>query len=128
MKYLLDTHTFLWWITDDDRLSSRARDVIRVGENDLYFSAACAWEIAIKSSLDRILLPERADHFIPEQLRLNGFRPLTIQLSHALAVEDLPSHHRDPFDRLLVTQSQLEGMPIVTGDDQLLDYEVEIIW
>lgn len=128
MKYLLDTHTFLWWITDDDRLSSRALDVIRDGQNDLFFSAASAWEIAIKSGLDRIRLPEGADHFIPEQLRLNGFRPLTIQLSHALTVEDLPSHHRDPFDRLLVTQSQLEGMPIVSGDDQLADYGVEIIW
>ncbi len=128
MKYLLDTYAFLWWIIDDDRLTDRAREVVRHGENDLYFSAASAWEIAIKSGLDRIHLPEPAERFIPEQLRLNGIRPLAIQLSHALAVEGLPLHHRDPFDRLLVTQSQLEGMPIITGDDQLAEYGAEVVW
>lgn len=128
MRYIVDTHVFLWWITDDDRLTPAAREVIRDRESDLYFSAASAWEIAIKAGLDRIRLPERADRFIPEQLRLNGIRPLAIELSHALAVEGLPLHHRDPFDRLLVAQSQLEGLPIISGDDQLAEYGAELVW
>lgn len=128
MRYILDTHVFLWWITDDERLSPRAHAVIRDGESDLYFSAASAWEIAIKAGLDRIRLPERADRFIPEQLRKNGIRPLAIQLSHALAVDGLPLHHRDPFDRLLVAQAELEEMPIVSGDDQLAEYDAELVW
>lgn len=128
MRYILDTHVFLWWITDDGRMSAGARALIRDGRNDLYFSAASAWEIAIKAGLDRIRLPERADRFIPEQLRVNAIRPMAINLSHALAVEGLPLHHRDPFDRLLIAQSQLEGMAIISGDDQLAEYDAELVW
>lgn len=128
MRALLDTHTFLWWITDDPRLSARAREVIAGGDNVLFLSAASGWEIAVKARLGRLQLPENVESFIMEQLSLNAIGGLPIQLSHALHVYSLPDVHRDPFDRMLVAQSQLEKLPIVTADPQIGQYAVEVIW
>jgi PIN domain nuclease of toxin-antitoxin system len=128
MKILLDKHTFLWWITNDPKLSLKANEVIREGNNELFFSAASGWEIAIKAQLKRIRLPDHPVTFILEQLRINGIRNLPIQMSHALHVYNLPDHHRDPFDRILVAQSQLEGFPILTADPFFSLYEIEVIW
>lgn len=128
MRALLDTHTFLWWITDDPRLSARAREVIAGGDNALFVSAASGWEIAIKARLGRLQLPDNVESFILEQLSRNAFSSLPIQLSHALHVYSLPDIHRDPFDRILVAQGQLEKLPIVTADPQIGQYPVEIIW
>jgi PIN domain nuclease of toxin-antitoxin system len=128
MRALLDTHTFLWWITDDTRLSTRARKLIGDGHNKLYFSAASGWEIAIKAHLGRISFPKEPGAFIPRQLARNGIEVLPVTLSHALYVYGLPSHHRDPFDRLLVAQSQLEDMPLLTADPLLAEYAVETVW
>jgi len=128
MKVLLDTHVFLWWITDSPRLSSRAREVIGDGENVLFFSAASGWEIAIKMQLGRITLPAPPERFIVEQLSRNAIESLPVYLSHALHVHRLPLHHRDPFDRLLIAQSQLEGLPILTADPLISHYEVTVIW
>lgn len=128
MRALLDTHTFLWWITDDKRLSTRARQLIADGHNKLYFSAASGWEIAIKAQLGRISFTKEPGVFIPRQLAGNGIEVLPVTLSHALHVYGLPSHHRDPFDRLLVAQCQLEDMPLLTADPLLAKYAVETIW
>ena len=128
MKILLDTHAFLWWITDDQKLSSRAREVISDAENELFFSAASGWEISIKVQLGRLKLPEEPERFIPEQLRMNFIRSLPIQMRHALFVSALPHHHRDPFDRILVAQAQLEEMSILSADLQMSRYQVELIW
>ena len=128
MKILLDTHAFLWWITDDQKLSSRAREVISDAENELFFSAASGWEISIKVQLGRLKLPEEPERFIPEQLRMNFIRSLPIQMRHALFVSTLPNHHRDPFDRMLVAQAQLEEMSILSADLQISRYQVELIW
>ena len=128
MKYILDTHTFLWWITDNDSLSGHAREIIRDGGNTLFLSAASGWEIAIKAGLGRLDLQDEPEKVIPEQMLLNEFRGLPIQMSHALHVHALPVHHRDPFDRVLVAQCQLEEMPIITSDPQIAAYEVEIVW
>jgi PIN domain nuclease of toxin-antitoxin system len=128
MKILLDTHAFLWWITDDQKLSSRAREVISDAENELFFSAASGWEISIKVQLGRLKLPEEPERFIPEQLRMNFIRSLPIQMRHALFVSTLPNHHRDPFDRILVAQAQLEEMSILSADLQMSRYQVELIW
>lgn len=128
MRALLDTHTFLWWITDDTRLSPRARKLIGEGDNKLYFSAASGWEIAIKARLGRISFRAEPGAFIPGQLARNAIEVLPVTLSHALHVYDLPTHHRDPFDRLLVAQSQLEDMPLLTADPLLAEYAVEIVW
>jgi PIN domain nuclease of toxin-antitoxin system len=128
MKILLDTHAFLWWITDDQKLSSRAREVISDAENELFFSAASGWEVSIKVQLGRLKLPEEPERFIPEQLRMNFIRSLPIQMRHALFVSTLPNHHRDPFDRILVAQAQLEEMSILSADLQISRYQVELIW
>ena len=121
MKALLDTHAFLWWIADDPRLSSRVRKIIGDGENGLYLSAASGWEMAIKVGLGRLALPE-PERFIPEQMANNAIFPLPIRMSHALRVHSLPGHHRDPFDRMLVAQAQLEGLPILTADPRIAQY------
>ena len=128
MKALLDTHTFLWWITDDPRLSVEARKIIAEGENELYLSAASGLEIAIKAGLGRLVLPDDPGIFIPEQMAQNAILPLPIRMRHVLHVSHLPDHHRDPFDRLLVAQAQLEDMPILSSDPQIARYPVRIIW
>jgi PIN domain nuclease of toxin-antitoxin system len=128
MRYLLDTHTFLWWITDDDRLSSNARDLLRDRRNILYLSAASAWEISIKASLGRLEFAGDPEKMIPEQMAMNAIEALPIQISHALHVHVLPHHHRDPFDRLLVAQSQLEDLPLITDDIEISRYKVDVAW
>lgn len=128
MKLLLDAHTFLWWITDNPRLSGRAREIISDGGNELFLSAAAGWEIAIKVQIGRLKLPEEPIRFILEQMRINAIQSLPIQMNHALHVSTLPQHHRDPFDRLLIAQAQLEGLPVLSSDHQLANYQVEVIW
>jgi len=128
MRYILDTHTFLWWITDLDLLSEHARHVIQDGDNTLYLSAASGWEIAIKARLGRLQLTGEPEKVIPEQMSLNAIQGLPIQMGHALRVHSLPDHHRDPFDRMLVAQSQVEGLPILTADPQIDQYEVDVVW
>jgi PIN domain nuclease of toxin-antitoxin system len=128
MKYLLDTHAFLWWIDDSPRLSAEARGVIGDGRNQIFFSAASGWEIAVKSRLGKLVLPRLPGKYIPEQVRLNDFQVMPVELSHALHVHSLPLHHRDPFDHVLIAQSVLEGMPIITRDGQFAAYEVSICW
>ena len=128
MKALLDTHTFLWWNMDDPQLSPAARDFILDGGNELFFSAGCAWEIAIKAGRGKLVLPEPPGKYVATRLTLHRIQALPIQLSHALRVFDLPELHRDPFDRLLVVQSQMEGLPILTADENIRRYGVETIW
>jgi len=127
MKILLDTHIFLWWITDDSRLSADARGAISDSRNELYFSAASGWEIAIKSRLGRILLPRKPDLFIAEQLGVNSIISLPIEMSHALHVHNLPSHHQDPFDRLIIAQAQLEKLVVLTADPQFKKYKITLV-
>ena len=128
MKILLDTHTFLWWITDDQRLPDHAREIISNGDNALFLSAASGWEITIKAKIGRLNLPDEPQRFIPEQMKPNFIQSLPIQMSHALHVSTLPDYHRDPFDRLLIAQSQLEEIPILSSDPQIANYQVEVIW
>ena len=128
MRVLLDTHAFLWWITEDRRLSARAREVMTDGGNDLLLSAASGWEIAIKASLGRITLPVPIDRFLSEQLQRNGIGALPVEMRHALGVHALSLLHRDPFDRLLVAQAQLEKLRILTSDPQIAQYDVETLW
>lgn len=129
MKALLDTHTFLWWITDSSQLSQHAREIISNRTNNLYLSAASGWEIVIKASLGKIKLPQDDIlPFITEQLTVNAITPLSVQMNHACQVIYLPLYHRDPFDRLIIAQAQLENMPIITADNEIANYDVEIIW
>ncbi len=128
MRALLDTHTFLWWVTDDPQLSSLARAIIEDGGNELYLSAASAWEIAIKVQTGRLPLPVSPAEFVPQHMQASGFQPMPVQITHALRVYDLPPLHRDPFDRLLVAQALAEGLPIITADPLIRQYESEAIW
>lgn len=128
MNALLDTHVFLWWNMDDPQLSPTARAFIGDGQNEIYFSAASAWEIAIKFARERLALPQSPDRYVAERLSLHRFTPLPIQLSHALGVYTLPDIHRDPFDRLIIVQSQMEGLPLLTADADIARYDVEVIW
>ena len=128
MKVLLDTHTFLWWIANDTQLSERARTVIEDGDHQLFLSAASGWEIAIKTRIGKLRLADDLQGFVSEQLRINAIQVLPIQMAHALHVATLPDHHRDPFDRMLVAQSQLEQLPILTIDPQIAQYSVTVIW
>lgn len=128
MKVLLDTHTFLWWVTDSPKLSSRVRKIISDGKNELFLSAVSGWEIAIKAQLGRIQIPDKPQTFISEQMVANAIQGLPIQISHAVHIYNLPTHHRDPFDRMLVAQAQLEKLPILTDDPQISQYPVKVIW
>src|SRR5215208_886658 len=115
MKLLLDTHTFLWWNTEDPQLSSRARELIADGQNEIFLSAASVWEISIKAAKGKLVLPEVPGQYILSRIGLYRFRPLPVHISHAVRVYDLPHHHNDPFDRLLVAQSQVESLPLVSA-------------
>ena len=128
MKVLMDTHTFLWWNTDDPMLSVHARDIIADGQNDVFLSAASVWEIAIKTAKGRLILPEPPAQYIARRMNLYRFRPLPIQISHAVRMYELPPYHNDPFDRMLIAQSRLESMPLVTNDEDIRRYELETIW
>ncbi|MFH1671913.1 MAG: type II toxin-antitoxin system VapC family toxin [Pseudomonadota bacterium] len=94
----------------------------------MFLSAASGWEIAIKAQLGRLRLPDDPERFIPDQLTANAIQSLPIQMSHALHVYTLPNHHRDPFDRMLVAQAQLENLAILSTDPQVAQYPVEVIW
>ena len=128
MRILLDTHAFLWWLIQPGRLSSHALNVMSDKRNQLVFSVASGWEIAIKTRLGKLDLPESPERLIPRQLALDAIETLPIQLSHALHTFNLPNHHHDPFDRLLVAQAQLESLPILSADPQLARYAIDIIW
>lgn len=128
MRALLDTHTFLWWNLDDPNLSTTARDFISDGRNEIYLSAASTWEIAIKAAKGRLELPDPPDRYVAERMRLHRFLALPIEISHTLQVYALPPIHADPFDRLLVAQSQMEGLPILTADTAIKRYQIDVIW
>jgi PIN domain nuclease of toxin-antitoxin system len=128
MKLLLDTHAFLWFIGGDDRLSPSARALIEDTNNVVYLSVASLWEMAIKISLGRLQLAQPFETFIPHQLSLNRIGLLGVTISHAAKVATLPFHHRDPFDRLLVAQAQIEQMLLVSGDAAFDAYSVTRLW
>jgi PIN domain nuclease of toxin-antitoxin system len=128
VRALFDTHAFLWWITDSPRLSSRVREIIADGRNELFFSAASGWEIAIKARSGRLEIAGDLERFLTEQLSQNAIQVLPIYLSHVLRTYVLPGHHRDPYDRLLVSQALLERLPIISADARISRYPVETIW
>ncbi len=128
MRAMLDTHSFLWWNLNAPQLSTNAREFIAKGGNEIFLSAASAWEIAIKAATGRLTLPESPDKYVADRMRLHRFSALPIELSHALEVFRLPSIHQDPFDRLLIAQSQLEDLPILSGNSKIGRYQVEVIW
>jgi PIN domain nuclease of toxin-antitoxin system len=119
VSLLLDTHVVLWWLADDPTLASEIKDRLD-HEPDVYVSPATVWEVAIKQALGKFAKP--AD--LPERIRDSGFRHLSITLEHGIAAGRLPPIHRDPFDRMLVAQAQLEDLTLVTRDADILKYDV----
>ncbi len=128
MKALLDTHTWLWWLTDPERLGSEAQRMIADPGNDILFSIASTWEIAVKYSLGKLALPSSPDTLIPSELQKDGFTTLNVEHRHALRVAVLEHHHGDPFDRLLIAQAQCEGVPVLTCDPKFEPYGVDLVW
>ncbi len=126
MKLLLDTHVFLWLQSSPERLGEHV-DLVADGGNELAVSAASSWEIAIKHEIGRLRLPEAPDRYVPSRIRMIGAQALPVEHSHALAVASLPALHRDPFDRLLIAQAQLEGMTILTADEAVARYPVSSV-
>ena len=123
MRLLLDTHTLLWWLDDHATLSSEARQAIGMPLNEVYVSAVTAWEIVIKKRLGKLKMPSGLDRELASQ----RFAALPITFEHALAVDKLPDHHEDPFDRMLVAQAIVEGMTLVTRDRNIRKYRVAVI-
>lgn len=120
---LLDTHALLWWLSDPKKLSEEARAAITDGENPVYVSSAAAWEMAIKKRLGRLEYPTN----LAEVLAKDHIAVLPITLPHALAVSDLPVHHQDPFDRMMVAQATIEGLVLVTRDEDIRKYDVRVM-
>lgn len=128
MKILLDTHTFLWWILDDPKLSTKALELIGDNCNTLYWSAASSWEVSIKYALGRLPLPETPEQFLPTELGKNRIESLPIIDAHAFQAGRLPHHHGDPFDRMLVAQALVESLGLISNNKQLSFYNVDVHW
>lgn len=127
MKFLLDTHCWLWLQTDRGRFAAGLLETLAAPSSRRYLSAASVWEIVIKHAIGKLPLPEPPAIYVPQRMRVSRVRELAITHAHALAVGVLPSHHRDPFDRVLVAQAQVEGLTLVTADSVFTDYDVRLI-
>ncbi len=128
MALLLDTHTFLWFIDDDPRLSPLAAERIGNPTERVVVSVVCAWEIVIKISIGKLALDRPLPDLWPESLLLNAFEALNVTAAHIFELASLPLYHRDPFDRLLIAQARAESLQIVSADSAFDAYEIERIW
>jgi PIN domain nuclease of toxin-antitoxin system len=128
MKFLVDTNVFLWALAEEHKLNSNAQEILKSTLSELYFSAAGSWEIAIKFALGSLPLPKPPSEYIPHALRVLAVRALDITHEHALRASELPVHHRDPFDRLLIAQAMTEQMTLLTADRALQKYKVDLIF
>lgn len=128
MKFIADTHAFIWFVTDSPQLSTSAKKLFESPESERLFSMASIWEIAIKTNLGKLSLGQPLEKLLPEQLALNYIRLLDIALSHALRAASLPLHHRDPFDRMIIAQSLVENLPVLSNDSAFDAYGIKRIW
>jgi len=128
MNLLLDTHTLLWFVLGDAQLSAAARQLIEDATNPKFVSPATYWEIAIKISIGKYALNETYETFIDRAIRQNGFFILPIEPRHTALLINMPFHHRDPFDRLIIAQAIVEGIAIVSADPVFDDYSVQRLW
>ncbi|MEQ1631360.1 MAG: type II toxin-antitoxin system VapC family toxin [Planctomycetota bacterium] len=127
MKVLVDTHIWLWWLEGSPKLGASARRLLSDGANELLWSAASTWELAIKLQLGKLRLGQGLDEFLLRMFGSYGLTPLPVHHAHASRVATLPLIHRDPFDRLLVAQSAVEGVPLLTADPLLRQYGIECL-
>jgi PIN domain nuclease of toxin-antitoxin system len=127
MQYLWDTHTFLWWVAGSSSLSARAREVIEHDDHEPYMSMVSLWEISIKTSLGKLDIAGEYRTVI-DDVNENGIQLLPITFPHTLSQHQLPFHHRDPFDRMIIAQAMVEQMPVISADRQFDPYAIERIW
>jgi PIN domain nuclease of toxin-antitoxin system len=127
VRFLLDTHIWLWLLTEPASIKPDVLAELQDSRSRLLLSAASSWELAIKWALGRFELPEPPASYVPSRMRRSGVEGLAIDHEHALRVATLPRHHRDPFDRLLIAQAQVESIPIVTVDSEFDSYDVTIV-
>jgi|KBSMisStandDraft_5_1062788.scaffolds.fasta_scaffold06879_8 PIN domain nuclease of toxin-antitoxin system len=128
MKYLLDTMVWLWSVGPSRTIGAAGLEIIASSEQDIYLSAASSWEIAIKTRLGKFQLPEPPGQYVRKRLVEQGIRSLPINLNHSLLVYDLPSHHADPFDRMIIAQAMVEGMTVLTSDRAFEKYPIDVVW
>ena len=128
MRVLLDTHVWLWLLTDPEKIPSKSMAIARDESNELFLSVASGWEIAIKYGIGKLPLPEPPSTYVPSRLSATGVQVLPVTLNHVLSVAELQPHHRDPFDRMLVCQSRIENIPLMTADGTFSAYGTNIVW
>jgi PIN domain nuclease of toxin-antitoxin system len=128
MKLLLDTHTFIWWDSAQEKLSTRVLNLCKDQANILMLSVASVWEMQIKHQLGKLSLKLPIATIIETQQKTNGIEIIPIQLTHVLSLENLPLHHRDPFDRLIIAQANVEGAIVVSCDSVFKHYSVNVTW
>lgn len=127
MKLLLDTHTFLWYITNDPKLSRYASDAIRDKSNDVYLSAVSVWEVLVKCQIGKLLLPEPPNEYVIDRQTAHGIATLNLELAAVSRLMTLPMHHRDPFDRMLICQALHHQLTFVTSDATFTRYQVPLL-
>ena len=128
MKLLLDTHIFIWWANEPEKLSEKAVAACQDNNNTLILSVVCAWEMQIKMQLGKLKINRPIEELIKTQQQANGLQVLPIELAHVFSLSNLPSHHKDPFDRLLIAQAKVEGATLVSVDPVFSSYGVEVLW
>jgi len=128
MKFLLDTHTFIWFVTDSPQLGTTAKALIEDEYNEKWFSVASIWEMAIKCSIGKLTLNLPLQTFVEQQIEQNSMDLLMIEIAHLAVVATLPLHHRDPFDRLLIAQAMVEKIPVISADVAFDAYGIERLW
>ncbi len=128
MKVLVDTHSFLWALLRDHRLSSRAKSILRDGDAELVFSLVSLWEIAVKMKIGKLNMLGSSVAYIRDEMDAYGMELLPIRYEHILQLEMLPPNHSDPFDRLLIAQAITESLPILTNDTKVREYPVKVLW
>jgi PIN domain nuclease of toxin-antitoxin system len=128
MKLILDTHTFIWWANEPEKLSEKALTACQDNSNTLILSVVSVWEMQIKMQLGKLKISRPIEKLIKTQQQANGLQVLPIELAHVLSLSGLPSHHKDPFDRLLITQANVEGAILVSVDLVFSSYSVKVLW
>ncbi|NKQ37122.1 MAG: type II toxin-antitoxin system VapC family toxin [Chloroflexi bacterium] len=128
MKLLFDTHAFMWWDSDPSLLSERVLELCQDPENDLILSVVTVWEMQIKSQLGKLKFDFPLDELVENQQRINGIQILPVKLGHVLKLNELPLHHKDPFDRLLIAQAKMEDAVLLSTDAIFVEYSVELVW
>lgn len=128
MRYLLDTHSLIWFLSGDAQLSAHARQLMDDEGNELFISIASLWEMAIKLSIGKLMLGQPFEKIFPQQLKNNSIEVIDISIDHLKVVCNLPFHHRDPFDRLLIAHAHVEGLPIISIDAVFDNYGVKREW